>query len=136
MRAQIVLLDGDRILLAEHARGDSSYWVLPGGGVEPGETPEQAAVRETLEETGLHVELDRLLFVDGPRADGPVCIRNPRYTYLARIVGGELRCGEAIGANETNGALSGVAWMPLDSPRYDAATRDTLRLVKDAVFEA
>ena len=31
------------------------YWVPPGGQIEPGETPEQTAVRETLEETGYHV---------------------------------------------------------------------------------
>ncbi|PZS08441.1 MAG: hypothetical protein DLM70_02650, partial [Chloroflexi bacterium] len=70
MRAQVVLLDGRRILLAEHSRPDDAYWVLPGGAVEPGETPEQAAMREVLEETGLRILLQRLLFVDEPRVDG------------------------------------------------------------------
>ena len=38
--------------------------VVPGGGIEPGETPDEAAVRETLEETGLHVRVLRELGVD------------------------------------------------------------------------
>lgn len=43
-------------------------WMLPGGRVERGETPHAAAVRETLEETGLQVRLDRLVLIDARRA--------------------------------------------------------------------
>jgi 8-oxo-dGTP pyrophosphatase MutT (NUDIX family)/GNAT superfamily N-acetyltransferase len=42
-----------RVLLIERWRDGHHYWVLPGGGVEPGETPEVAARRELAEETGL-----------------------------------------------------------------------------------
>ncbi|MEP6600105.1 MAG: NUDIX domain-containing protein [Actinomycetota bacterium] len=60
--ARVLLLDaGGRILLIhEHLEeGDAvvDHWLTPGGGVEPGETLAQAAVRETFEETGLSVEL-------------------------------------------------------------------------------
>jgi 8-oxo-dGTP pyrophosphatase MutT (NUDIX family) len=40
-------------------RRDIPVWVLPGGGIEPNETPEQAAVREVKEETGLEVSIKR-----------------------------------------------------------------------------
>jgi 8-oxo-dGTP pyrophosphatase MutT (NUDIX family) len=53
-------LDGEeRVLLLEHAGslddGFSSIWVPPGGGLEPGESFEQAALRELWEETGLRL---------------------------------------------------------------------------------
>jgi len=55
----LVLDDGDRLLLVRHA--DSGHWGLVGGAVEVDERPEEAAVREAEEETGLLVELTGLL---------------------------------------------------------------------------
>jgi 8-oxo-dGTP pyrophosphatase MutT (NUDIX family) len=52
VRAQGIVLVGDRILLARHARGGNRYWVLPGGHKEPGETLARALARE-LEEAGI-----------------------------------------------------------------------------------
>jgi len=52
-----VLIVDDRVLLIQ--RRDIPVWTLPGGGVEVGEEPEQAAVREMEEETGLKVAIVR-----------------------------------------------------------------------------
>jgi ADP-ribose pyrophosphatase YjhB (NUDIX family) len=132
VRAQVVLLREDRILLARHDCPTRHYWVLPGGAVEEGETPELAAVREVREETGLDVRVEKLLFVDGPRETSEIRITSPRYTYLGVIVGGELCCRQE--ADEGRGwRLSGCEWLPLDLPEYDAATRDTLNRVKTAL---
>jgi len=51
----VVINEKEEVLLV--LREDFRIWALPGGGVEPDETPEQAAVRETLEETGYLVEI-------------------------------------------------------------------------------
>jgi 8-oxo-dGTP pyrophosphatase MutT (NUDIX family) len=53
--ARILLLDpADRLLLLRtDLRSDRPLWITPGGGVEQGETPEEAAVRELREETGV-----------------------------------------------------------------------------------
>ena len=49
----LVLDDADRVLLVRMGDGDRAVWVTPGGGVEPGETDDEAVRRELLEETGL-----------------------------------------------------------------------------------
>ena len=51
----VVINEKEEVLLV--LREDFRIWALPGGGVEPDETPEQAAVREALEETGYQVEI-------------------------------------------------------------------------------
>lgn len=49
--------DDTAVLLVK--RRDVPIWVLPGGGIDPNESPEQAAIREAFEETGLNVSIDR-----------------------------------------------------------------------------
>ncbi len=76
--ARVLLVDQhDRVLLI-HARDPDNpghhWWELPGGGLDEGESPEQAALREVAEETG--IELDHL----GPQ----VWIRESRFRYRGR----------------------------------------------------
>lgn len=50
---RVLLFDGaDRVLLVRFWDGDRSWWCTPGGGIEPGETDEEAARREIREELG------------------------------------------------------------------------------------
>jgi len=70
VRVAAVLVRDGRVLLARHEKRGESYWVLPGGAVEPGETLAQALVREVREEAGLEIEVGELLFVnDGYRPE-------------------------------------------------------------------
>lgn len=76
-------------------RGDSNKWGFPGGAIELGETPQMAAIRETKEETGLDVEVVRLIgiytdcnmeYPNGDKAQS-ICI-----AFELHRTGGELAC--------------------------------------------
>lgn len=56
-----IIFSCDRSSVLLILRRDVPVWVLPGGGIDPGESPEDASVREILEETGLSVKIDRLV---------------------------------------------------------------------------
>ncbi|MEL7974254.1 NUDIX domain-containing protein [Isoptericola sp. F-RaC21] len=116
--AYAVVVDHDHLLLPHWNEGGGSGWTLPGGGIEPGEHPEAAAIRELREESGYDVALDGLLGVDsivipaerrfavnGTPPDEP--LHGIRIVYRAHVVGGELTV-------EANGSTDAVAWHRLD----------------------
>jgi 8-oxo-dGTP diphosphatase len=57
----VIVQDGRLLLARRREREGSLMWALPGGAIEPGESAEQAAEREALEETGLDVAARRVL---------------------------------------------------------------------------
>ncbi|MCI0551977.1 MAG: NUDIX domain-containing protein, partial [Anaerolineae bacterium] len=56
-RAGIVLIEDSKVALIERHRAGLNYFVFPGGGVDDGESPEQAAIREAMEELGVQVAI-------------------------------------------------------------------------------
>jgi 8-oxo-dGTP diphosphatase len=79
----------DCVVLVKHRARDSSYYLLPGGGVDYRETLEQALIREVSEETGLLVEVGRPVLINDtidPRGSRHVV----NITFLATVVGGEI----------------------------------------------
>jgi 8-oxo-dGTP diphosphatase len=84
--AALVVLDG-RVVLVRHRHGARTYHLLPGGGVEVGESLGDALIREVLEETGLEIRIIRPLFVnDSIDPGGSRHMVN--ITFLTQVIGG------------------------------------------------
>lgn len=89
----LVVRDDHIVLVRRAVAPRLGYWALPAGYIEDRESPEEAARRETLEECGLRVELERLLGVYAVLPLGPDPSLIALY-YLARPVGGALQAGD------------------------------------------
>jgi 8-oxo-dGTP diphosphatase len=63
IRAAGILLKENQILLVRHEKNGKSYWLLPGGGVDFGESVEEALTREFREEVGLPIKVGKLVLV-------------------------------------------------------------------------
>jgi 8-oxo-dGTP pyrophosphatase MutT (NUDIX family) len=75
------MIDYDRTLLfqdSDPGLPDSRWWVTPGGGIDPGETLQQAAVREVKEETGYDLAESDLL--------GPIATRHVVHGYSDQVI--------------------------------------------------
>jgi 8-oxo-dGTP pyrophosphatase MutT (NUDIX family) len=80
--AVVIHADGLKILL--HKREDFRLWGLPGGSLEEGETPEQGAIRETFEETGYQIKIEKLV----GQYHRPQ-VNDLRFVFLGRVIGGK-----------------------------------------------
>ncbi len=55
-RGAAIIVQEGKIALIKRIREDETYYVFPGGGIEEGETPEEATKREIFEELGVHIK--------------------------------------------------------------------------------
>lgn len=85
-RAVAVLVKNDEVLLI-HRRNTKEYYVFPGGGIEEGESAEQAVLRELKEETSITAKIIKLLqHINDAETEN--------YVYLCRYIAGEPKLGD------------------------------------------
>lgn len=110
----VIVRDGT-LLLSLWQGPRQAVWTLPGGGIELGEQPEQACLREIEEETGYAARLDGLLGVISRTIDAEHRIHRAQQRsllavqvlYRAEVVSGRLRA-------EVDGSSIDAAWIPLE----------------------
>jgi ADP-ribose pyrophosphatase YjhB (NUDIX family) len=104
--AVLVWRDGE-VLLVRHEKGGRSYWLVPGGGVDPGETMVDAGVRELREETGYDVEVGRLVLLCEAIDPEPGGRHIVNAVYSGTVRGGAISVG-------VDKALRDAKWLPVD----------------------
>jgi 8-oxo-dGTP diphosphatase len=96
----IIIRDNKMLMVKQFVQRGDIVWNFPGGGIEEGETPEQAMIREVHEETGYWTEAIEELHVS-----------SGKYSFLAKIISGDLHLDTTLPENED---LLDVAWIPID----------------------
>jgi mutator protein MutT len=113
IRAGIVLIQNGRVALIERYRAGVHYYSFPGGGVDEGESPEQAAVREAMEELGIEVSIKQ------PVAEVQLGYKSRQFYFLVEQTGGEFGTGtgEEFESSNLDNPRKGryiPIWMPID----------------------
>ena len=124
----IVFNEAGEVLLQK--RADNGWWGLPGGWVDPGESVEQAAVREVWEETGLRVSVKRLIGV----------YSDPKYYTIMQYPGGEtvqfvaivFECERQSGELQVSEESTDVRFFAVDALPEDTLLSARIR-IEDAV---
>lgn len=126
-----LIIEADSIVLIQRGKEPlKGYWSIPGGAVETGERLEAALLREVREETGLEVEVVRLIEIferiikdDDERAKHHYVLID----YLCRKTGGELQSGDDACA---------VRWVPRNELDQYQITSGTLQVIEKAFCES
>jgi ADP-ribose pyrophosphatase YjhB (NUDIX family) len=120
IRYQGAVVHDHKLLLIKHSEHASgrSYWVIPGGGREKGESEEECIRREVREETHLKIQVIRQV-LDQPSLEGDVYKRNK--TYLCRVLDGKAQPGyEPEPEAAQKYSITEVGWFDLrDSSQWD-----------------
>ncbi|MFC1947771.1 NUDIX hydrolase [Chloroflexota bacterium] len=113
-RAQCIIHRDNMLLMAKHRMDGEEWWCLPGGGIEYGETPSEAALRELQEECSVKGRI----IAEVSHIKYP--IESESYTYLIDIEDSEPKIGDDI--DLIGQYLVDIAWMRLkDIPERDRA---------------
>ncbi len=91
-RASALIFEGGKLLVTKHDVKDYGvYYLLPGGGIELGESPNDAIVREVKEECGIDVEVERLVYYKSGYTDKDNYLD---LIFLCKKTGGEIKVSD------------------------------------------
>jgi 8-oxo-dGTP pyrophosphatase MutT (NUDIX family) len=106
-RVQAIVVRDDKVLMVKHRHGGQVWWCLPGGAQEPGETPEQGALRELREECSVSGAVVRQTSYVQYAPD------DETYTFLVDIGSQEPSLGNDPDVAAGREVLADVRWLRL-----------------------
>ncbi|WP_112180294.1 NUDIX hydrolase [Paraliobacillus zengyii] len=128
-RASVVLIENKKVGLIKRIRDGIVYYVFPGGGIENGETPEDGAKREALEELGVEVKVIECI--------AEIEFNGTQYFFLSEIIGGAYGTGhgaEYIDENRDRGTYLPM-WVDLDRLlSIDVKPKEVALMVQSRIF--
>lgn len=126
-RAAAIIVKGSQILLIHRHKSGREYYVLPGGGIENGEKPEEALIREIKEETNFDAKLAKSLgsFRDREKGD-------EHYFFLVTEFSGEMRLGGPEAEHQSEGNKYILEWHSLSElDRLDVLPIETSKMLNE-----
>ncbi|MEZ4449261.1 MAG: NUDIX domain-containing protein [Nannocystaceae bacterium] len=114
LAVRAILVEGDAILLERFADATGEWYVTPGGGVQDGETIEEAFHRELLEEIGARAEFGSIAFIREILADRLIDTNLPPGFHQVEVfVVGALLPGQVLRMVAPDRAQVDLVWAPL-----------------------
>jgi 8-oxo-dGTP diphosphatase len=132
IRSAVVLTMNNDVALIKRIREQRRYYLFPGGGVEFGETPEEAAIREVLEELGVRVALNSLAAIARYG-------ENLQLYYTGTVISGIFGTGTGKELSSTPESEAGSyepVWIPVSElGAYDIRPKVLAQSLREGLFE-
>jgi 8-oxo-dGTP pyrophosphatase MutT (NUDIX family) len=136
IRAGIILIKDKKVALIERYRAGLHYYSFPGGGVDEDESPEQAAIREAMEELGIEVAINQKV------ADVQLGCKSRQFYFLVEQISGEFGTGtgrefDPANLDDPQKGMYIPIWMPVEElPQHmNIYPEEVAQLVVNSVKE-
>ncbi|MCR2822325.1 NUDIX hydrolase [Lederbergia panacisoli] len=122
-RGSTVIIENKKVALIKRIKNGVTYYVFPGGGIEKGEAPEEAAKREAYEELGIDIDVSECI--------AEIDFNGKQFFFLGEIVGGTFGTGRGEEFSDKNKGIYIPMWVEIDDlPSIDVKPREVAQKIE------
>lgn len=125
IRPATIVVDKGKLLLVKSEYNGNIFYLLPGGGIEFGETIEEAAIRETLEETGKKIKIIKPVYINEYIDNKDKSKRVLNIFFLSKIIK-----EDNTKLTNDDGKIKSIEWISLDDLKNISLKPDFLKNLK------